>query len=197
MYMKKIFFPALAMLALSACCEKPLPELKVDVWQSEGGTVTLDFLDGQEAACDSIHVWLDSIRSAYAEDEDPQITCRAQLIYQSPRYFTYLHEVRTQQSDYYEGDNSTHCLSFDRQTGRVITIDNLFQNTDSLAQQVLNYTRSENEWVIDAIGGDSTLLSLADEFSVGVTARGYMFSYPLMEGLWQILCTVPSGEIVK
>ena len=184
------------MVLATACNEVPRPELRVDVWTSEGGTVTLDFIDGQDAACDSIHVWLDSIRTSY-EEEDPQMRCKAEVIYQNPNYITYLHEIHTLPSDYYEGDNSQRCLSFSRETGRVVTVADICQNTDSLAQQVLLHTRNENDWVIDALGGDSVLLELADECSIGITARGVSFSYPVMEGLWQVLCTVPSGEMVK
>lgn len=194
--MKKSLFP-LAFVALAASCvQTPRPELRVDVWTSEAGTVSLDFIDGQDAACDSIHVWLDSIRTSF-DEEDPQINCRAQVIFQNPDYITYLHEVHTLPSEYYEGDHSFHCLSFSRATGKVLSVADICQNVDSLAQQILLHTRAENEWVIEALGGDSSLMSLTSDFAVGITARGVSFSYPVMEGLWQVLCTVPSGEIVE
>ena len=194
--MRNLLFPAALVALVASCTETPRPELHIDAWTSEAGTVCLDFLDGQDASCDSIHVWLDSIRTSF-EEEDPQISCKAEVVYQNPNYVTYLHEVHTLPSDYYEGDNSSRCLTFSRATGRVVTVSDLCQNIDSLSQLVLQHTRLENSWAIDAMGGDSTLLSLTSDLTVGVTARGYTFSYPVMEGLWQILCTVPSGEMLK
>lgn len=169
-------------------------EVKVDTWQSPEGTVQLDYLLGHDAGCKAVSSWLDSIKASYKE-EDTQVKCKALLIFQNSDYLTYYFNVETLPSEYYEGDSSSRLYTFGRKDGHILKPSDLTEDFDALSKKVLARTRLENDWAIEALGGEEAFLDLVKDFSVGLTPRGLTFCYSVMEGTWQSLCTIPSSEM--
>lgn len=187
-------FVALGLTLVSCVGRNSDSEVKVDTWYSPQGTVQLDYLLGHDVGCKAVTVWLDSIKFSYRE-EDPQALCKAWLIYQDQNYLTYYLNVQNVPTEYYEGDTSYRVLTFVRKDGHVLSVDELTTDMDGLSRQILARTRLENAWIIDALGGEEEFMTLIPYFSVGVTARGLSFSYSVMEGTWQLLCTISSSEV--
>lgn len=195
--MKSFYYCAIVALGLilASCVGRSSDsEVKVDTWYSPQGTVQLDYLLGHDVGCKAVTAWLDSIKFSYRE-EDPQALCKAWLIYQDPYYITYYLNVQNVPTEYYEGDTSYRVLTFVRKDGHVLTVSELSDDMDSLCRQVLSHTRLENAWAIDALGGEEEFLALIPNFSVGVTHRGLIFCYSVMEDTWLSLCNIPSAEV--
>jgi len=195
--MKNLLVSFLVVLgfAFTACVgPKNDYEVKVETWHSPQGTVQLDYLLGHDPGCKAVTSWLDSIKISYRE-EDLQSRCRALLIYQDKDFLTYYFNTKTLASEYYEGDESIQLYTFGRKDGHVIRATDLVEDLDGLSKQVLAHTRLENEWVIEALGGEEAFLSNVKYFEVGITARGLTFCYSVMEGMWHSICTIPSSEL--
>jgi len=181
--------------AFTSCVgTKPDSELKVETWHSPQGTVQLDYLLGHDAGCKAVTAWLDSIKTSYKE-EDLQVKCNVFLIYQDAEYLTYYYNVQTLASEYYEGDESSQLYTFGRQDGHVIKSGDLVEDLDGLSKQVLAHAKLENAWAVEVLGGEVEFLDFVKYFTVGVTTRGLTFCYPIMEGTWQPICTIPSSEL--
>ncbi len=185
-----------AMGVMLASCDglKSDSEVKVDTWYSPQGTVQLDYLLGHDVGCRAVTIWLDSIKSAYRE-EDPQTLCRAYLIYQNRDYFTYYLNVQNLPTEYYEGDISYRLLTFVRKDGHILNVTELSDDMDMLSQKILARTRLENAWAIETLGGEDAFVSVIPNFSAGLTSRGLTFCYPVIEGTWLSLCNIPSAEV--
>jgi hypothetical protein len=182
-------------LALTACVGRMSDtEVKVDTWYSPQGTVQLDYLLGHDVGCKAVTAWLDSIKIAYRE-EDPQALCKVHLIYQDQDFLTYCINVQNLPTEYYEGDTSYRVLTFVRKDGHVLSAAELTDDMDALGQKILSHTRLENAWVLDAVGGEEEFFAQTGNFSVGVTARGLTVCYSVVEGMWQLVCTIPSSEM--
>lgn len=182
-------------LALTACVGRMSDtEVKVDTWYSPQGTVQLDYLLGHDVGCKAVTAWLDSIKIAYRE-EDPQALCKVHLIYQDQDFLTYCINVQNLPTEYYEGDTSYRVLTFVRKDGHVLSAAELTDDMDALGQKILSHTRLENAWVLDAVGGEEEFLAQTGNFSVGVTARGLTVCHSVVEGMWQLVCTIPSSEM--
>ena len=182
-------------LTLASCDGlKSNSEVKVDTWYSPQGTVQLDYLLGHDVGCKAVTIWLDSIKSSYRE-EDPQTLCKAYLIYQDRDYLTYYINVQNLPTEDYEGDTSYRVLTFVRKDGHMLGVTELIDDMDELGRKILARTRIENPWAIEALGGEEEFLKLIPNFSVGVTARGLTFCFPVIEWTWLSLCNIPSAEV--
>lgn len=168
--------------------------VKVEGWQSPEGTVRLDYLLGNDPGSKSATIWLDSIKNSFRK-EDPQVRCQACLLYQSADYLTYYLGMQTLPTEYYEGDQNSRMVTFSREDGHVVRPSELTDDMAQLARQVLAHTRLENDWVVEAMGGEEAFLAAVRDFEVGVTTRGLTFSFPVMKGTWQFICTIPSSEV--
>ncbi len=190
-----VYFLVVLGFAFTSCVgPKPDTEVKVETWHSPQGTVQLDYLLGHDAGCKAVTSWLDSIKTSYKE-EDLQVNCKVFLIYQDSDYLTYYYNVQTLSSEYYEGDQSIQLFTFGRQDGHIIKPIDLVEDVDGLYNQVLAHTRLENAWVLEALGGEEAFRDLVQHFTIGLTTRGLTFCYPVMEGTWQTICTIPSSEL--
>lgn len=183
-------------IAFVACKEEVnVPKISVELWTSPEGTVSLDYPQNQEVACDSIRLWLDDMKSMQVE-EDNSTSCRANLVFYDKDYITYEYTVQTLATEYFEGDISTRNYTYRRTDGHLTSPYELIPDTARLIDLVLRYATIENEWIIDAIGGGEALQVTLDVCSVGVLARGIALQYPVMEGLYQNVCVIPSSELV-